>query len=221
MAFAGPLLAAPFLGSKTTGKIGNALFGRPSRSDPVVGQPLLNGPEVGQIISRIMGMTQQGGQQFGQVPTGIQQSPFFGQYQSALSNPYQPTEPENQLLKNIMGQTSAGFALRGLGGSPVEASATAASIAPSLINLRQNQVGNLAQAVGQGLQGQQLQLGQREQDIGAYFAKLQGLLSFLGFGQQQPLGQQSRGGSPGALPMPLFNPLSFSFGGGKPSTTGF
>ena len=143
---------------------------------------------------------------------GIEQSPFFKDFLSALTDRFTPTGPESQLLENISGRTSAEFARRGLGPSPVSATGVASSIAPALVQLRQNRIGNLGNALGQSLQGQGLRLGQREQDIttgltqrgqditqrSQEFAdkinQIQGLLNFLTFGKRQNLGQQGGGG---------------------------
>lgn len=133
-------------------------------------------------------------QQFGQIPMeGINR--YQGMLQSAMSNPYQPTSAENQLLENIMGQTSSQFARRGLGASPIAASSVAGSIAPSLIAMRQQQLANLFQGLTGELGVGQNLLTQRGQDIqstlGQRQMQLQGLLQFLEqMGFRRNLGQQ-------------------------------
>lgn len=171
----------------------NFIFGRPSggTSEPSVDPALLSQEGVNEAIARIMSLTSGPGSTFGpvgpatapgtvgpavspgQLPVGIEQSPFFAQFRSALTDRFTPTAPENQLLSDIMDQTSAQFARRGLGASPVAGSATAASIAPTLVALRQQQIGNLSGALSQSLAGQQLGLTQRGQDIGTILANLQ------------------------------------------------
>src|SRR3990167_2421471 len=116
-------------------------------------------------------------------------------FQAAMNNPYNPTSAESQLLSNIMGQTSAQFANRGLGASPVAASSVAGSIAPSLIAMRQQQLANLLQGfTGELQQGQNL-LTQRGQDINSLLGQRQkqlaGLLQFLEqMGFRRSLGQE-------------------------------
>ena len=136
-------------------------------------------------------------QQFGQIPMeGINK--YREMLESAFTNPYTPTLAENQLLENIMSQTSSQFARRGLGTSPIAASSVAGSIAPSLIAMRQQQLAKLFQGLGGELQLGQNLLTERGQDINALLGQrgiqLQGLLNFLeqvGFRRQ--LGQKSSG----------------------------
>ena len=177
------------------------LFGRPSESHPEVEAGLLDPTRINEVISRLMNLTGQGPQTFGEIPTGIEQSPFFGHFRSAVTDRFVPTAPENQLLEDIMGRTSAQFARRGLGVSPVSATGTAASIAPSLIQLRQNRINELGNAISQWQVGQGMGLTQRGQNIGAALDQrttaLNSLLNLLQFGRSQPLGQTSRGETPG------------------------
>ena len=123
-------------------------------------------------------------------------------FQAAMNNPYNPTSAESQLLSNIMGQTSAQFANRGLGASPVAASSVAGSIAPSLIAMRQQQLANLLQGfttqeqVNQNIS--QNLLTQRSQDINSSIQQrqmqLEGLMKFLeSMGLSRNMGQQSSG----------------------------
>lgn len=173
-------------------------FGK-QKGTTVATDPSLLSPEQRDIIiNRLMNLTGQPTQGFGQVPTDIAQSPFFGAFQSALTDRFTPTAPEEQLLEDIMGRTSAGFARRGLGTSPIAASSTAASIAPSLIQLRQNRINELGNAITQWLGGQQLGLTQRGQDISSFTTQrgltLQSLLNFLESTRTRPLGQQGGGG---------------------------
>src|SRR3972149_9731444 len=128
-------------------------------------------------------------------------------FQAAMNNPYNPTSAESQLLSNIMGQTSAQFANRRLGASPVAASSVAGSIAPSLIAMRQQQLANLLQGfttqeqvnqnVNQELLTQRGQdVSQRQQDIDSSIRQrqqqMEGLLNFLeSMGLSRNMGQQS------------------------------
>lgn len=173
------------------------LFGTPSeqRSRPVVDPALLSPEQISATINQFLGMAE-AGPNLGRVsaPTvgpaatpgrvgpaatpaqlalGIEQSPFFQLFRSALTDRFTPTSAENQLLSNIMDQTSAQFARRGLGASPIAASSTAASIAPALVSLRQQQIENLSNALSQTLAGQQLGLTQRGQNIETNLANLQ------------------------------------------------
>src|SRR3972149_1606878 len=186
---------------------GSFSFGR-NKSEPVVDPALLNPQNINEVISRIMGLTGQGPQTFSPVTTNIEQSPFFSNFQSALNDRFTPTAPENQLLENIMGQTSAQFARRGLGTSPIAASSTAASIAPSLVQMRQNQI----EAIRQALQGDVAEQGSLSQlNLQSWLAKIQSLLSLLETaGKYQPLGQTSTqaGGKSGLLEG---LPISFSY----------
>lgn len=121
-------------------------------------------------------------------------SPFMQPLQSAISDRFTPTSAENQLLSDIMGKTSAQFANRGLGASPIAATTTAASIAPSLIQMRQNQIQDILAALGLDVN---TQLGQRGQDINADITQrqtqLQGLLQFLEqMGFRRNLGQEGK-----------------------------
>lgn len=134
-------------------------------------------------------------QEFAQIPMeGINR--YRALLESAMANPYIPTLAENQLLENIMGQTSAQFAKRGLGISPIAASSVAGSIAPSLITMRQQQLANLFQGLGGELEIGQGLLQQREQDINALLTQrtqqMQGLLAFLEqMGFKRQLGQKT------------------------------
>src|SRR3990170_4691384 len=133
-------------------------------------------------------------QNFAQIPMeGLNR--YRDMLQSAFTNPYQPTSAEDQLLQNIMGQTSSQFARRGLGASPIAASSVAGSIAPSLIAMRQQQLEKLLSAFTGELGAQQNLLTQRGQDIestlGQRQTQLQGLLQFLEqMGFRRNLGQK-------------------------------
>jgi len=176
------------------------VFGTPSEqsSNPVVDPALLSPENINAVIQQIMAMSSgpsAGAPTVGpaatpgrvgpaanpaSLPVGIEQSPFFQLFRSAMTDRFTPTAPENQLLSNIMDQTSAQFARRGLGTSPVAASNTAASIAPALVALRQQHIGNLGGALDRTLAGQQLGLTQRGQDIGTLLANLQAMVSQRG-----------------------------------------
>ena len=137
---------------------------------------------------------------FDQLNLAPAQSVYRGQLESAMSNPYAPTSAEQNLLNSIMGTTSAQFANRGFGASPIAASTVGASIAPSLIAMRQQQLTNLMAALGIDIsEGQKLdeqKLTQREQDIGAFTKQrekqIAGLLDFLkSMGLSRNMGDQS------------------------------
>lgn len=246
-------------------KVGGFIFGTPSkqRSNPVVDPALLSPEQISATINQFLGMAE-AGPNLGRVsaPTvgpaatpaqlalGIEQSPFFQLFRSALTDRFTPTAPENQLLSDIMDQTSAQFARRGLGAAPIAASSTAASIAPALVQLRQQQIGNLSNALAQSLAGQQLGLTQRGQDITtnlanlqagvtqrgqtidagvtqrgqdlqSFFNTLQALQNILQFGRRQPLGQEQRARGAQGPVGGLFNPINVGFGdSGKPSPSG-
>ena len=134
-------------------------------------------------------------------------NPYANMFLAAMNNPYQATSAENQLLSNIMGQTSAQFANRGLCASPIAASQVAGSIAPVLIAMRQQQLANLLQGfttqeqvnqnVNQELLTQRGQdVSQRQQDIDSSIRQrqqqMEGLLNFLeSMGLSRNMGQQS------------------------------
>ena len=141
------------------------------------------------------------------------QSSFYNPYQSSIMDRFMPTTAENDILNQVSDRTSAAFASRGLGATPIAASSTAASIAPTLAAMRQQQIENLRQAlsgdVGAALTSREQDIGQRGGDITAlldrYRTKLQGLLNF--FEQAyfpRALGQESSG----------FN-FNFGLDGGK------
>ena len=135
------------------------------------------------------------------------QSTYRNMLESAMSNPYAPTSAENNLLNSIMASTSAQFANRGFGASPIAASTVGASIAPSLIAMRQQQLKNIMEALGMDIDEQQkiseMGLTQRSQDVTQRsqdmdtFAKqrqmqIEGLLKFLeSMGLSRNMGQQS------------------------------
>lgn len=137
-------------------------------------------------------------------------SPYRDMLFNSMSNPFRPTSAEDQLLSDIMGTTSAAFARRGLGASPIAASTVGASIAPTLIALRQQQLQNIMQALGMDIGEQATErqrttaagLTQREQDINASLGQrstqLQALLNFLQMvGFKRPLGTSATGATPG------------------------
>lgn len=135
------------------------------------------------------------------------QSTYRNMLESAMSNPYALTSAENNLLNSIMASTSAQFANRGFGASPIAASTVGASIAPSLIAMRQQQLNNIMAALGidigeqqkiseMGLTQRSQDVTQRQQDMDT-FAKqrqmqIEGLLKFLeSMGLSRNMGQQS------------------------------
>ena len=182
-------------------------------------------PQVGNLLG--FNFSSQGGftpqnvtQQFGQIPMeGVNR--YQSMLQSAMSNPYTPTSAEDQLLQNIMGQTSAQFARRGLGASPIAASSVAGSIAPSLIAMRQQQLQNLFSGLSGELQQGQNLLTQRGQDINSLLGQRQqqlaGLLQFLEqMGFRRNLGQQ---GSVSGFNAGVGLPTSWTGGGGSGGVT--
>lgn len=180
--------------------------GKPSKSSPVIEPAAITKGQREQLYTPIGNLAG-----FSFSPTGgftpldvtktwgNVSSPFMQPLQSAISDPFTPTSAENQLLSDIMGKTSAQFANRGLGTSPIAATTTAASIAPSLIQMRQNQIQNILAALGLDVN---TQLGQREQDINADIIQrqmqLEALLQYLEqVGFPRPMGQEETGATPG------------------------
>ena len=202
-----------------------------SKNKPVIEQAAITPeqrqqlfPQVGNLLgfnfSPTGGFTPQNvTQQFEQIPMeGVNH--YQNMITGALNNPYTPTSAEDQLLQNIMGQTSSQFARRGLGASPIAASSVAGSIAPSLIAMRQQQLQNLFSGLGGELQQGQNLLTQREQDINSLLGQRQqqlaGLLQFLEqMGFRRNLGQQ---GSASGFNFGITAPQSKDSGGGV--TTG-
>lgn len=104
--------------------------------------------------------TAKGAEVGGQIQGAIGQQGAFQQpfEQAVLSPEFGPqTQSENELLNSIMELTQGTSALRGLG--PATQGSLAQNLAPALIGLRKQQVGNLGRGVelGQGGQGQILQ----------------------------------------------------------------
>src|SRR3990172_1001342 len=179
-----------------------------SKNKPVIEQAAITPeqrqqlfPQVGNLLgfnfSPTGGFTPQNvTQQFEQIPMeGVNH--YQNMITGALNNPYTPTSAEDQLLQNIMGQTSSQFARRGLGASPIAASSVAGSIAPSLIAMRQQQLEKLLSAFTGELGAQQNLLTQRGQDVqstlGQRQTQLQGLLQFLEqMGFRRNLGQEGK-----------------------------
>ena len=120
-------------------------------------------------------------------------SPYAAPLQSALLNPQfgATTSAESALLQSVADQAQGTSAVRGLGAATPGGLAQA--IAPTLVNLRQNEIGNLESALGQSMQGQ---LGMRGQT-------LQGLESLIGLSMPQVVGGQTGSGS--AKDMTLMN----------------
>lgn len=155
-------------------------------------------------------------------PVGIRPatSAFRAPYQSAILDRFTPTQAETDLLNTISDRTAAQFASRGLGATPIAASATAASIAPTLVGLRQAQIENLRAALAgdvgeqQALTGQEItQRGQTLQGLIAQYAtRLQSLLNlFETAAVPRSLGAETRGGN-----APILAPINLGdFAGGK------
>lgn len=100
---------------------------------------------------------------------GAPMSEFTGPLQQALLNPQfgATSGSEQALLDSIIEQTQGASTLRGLG--PSTPGAIAKNIAPTLVGLRQQNIGNLQQALTQDLGSQSVT---REQDIGLEGLKL-------------------------------------------------
>ena len=182
--------------------------GKPSKSSPVIEPAAITKEQRQQLYTPIGNLA---GFSFsptgGFTPQDVTKtwgninSSYSQPLQSALSNPFIPTSAEDQLLSDIMGKTSAQFANRGLGASPIAATSTAASIAPSLIQMRQSQIQNILAALGLDVN---TQLGQRGQDINAFVIQrqmqLDALLKYLEqVGFPRTMGQESTGATPGLV----------------------
>lgn len=117
--------------------------------------------------------------------SGISSSPFRQPLVQSILNPeFGPTTAsEEALLDTISQRTQGASALRGLG--PSTPGALAQNLAPALIGLRQQRIGNLSGALGQDI-------GIRGQDI-------QGLIELAGLAMPQIVGGQKSKGNGGGL----------------------
>ena len=130
--------------------------------------------------------------------SGRESSVFQNPLQQALLNPQfgATTSSEQGLLDAISSQTQGASALRGLG--PATQGALAQNLAPALIGLRQQRVGNLQSALGQdlgfGIQQRGQDLTARGQDIQSILAErgqtLEGLFELIGAVSPQVVGGQ-------------------------------
>ena len=154
------------------------LFGQGRQFEP--------GREIGQQLQSVLG---------GISPESAFQQPFE---QSVLSPEFGPQSlAENELLNSLAALTQGTSALRGLG--PSTPGALAQSLAPALIGLRQQQVGNL-----QG--GAQLDLARNQQLIA-------GLLELAGLAIPQTVGGQVGSGRSFSFTPPTIG-LGLGGGGG-------
>lgn len=128
-------------------------------------------------------------------------SAFQGPLQDAILNPqFGPTsESETAFLDSIMSLTQGQSSLRGLG--PATQGGLAQNLAGPLMQLRNQQIGNLSGAFGQdiGIRGQDID--QRGQDLNAYMAErgmnIQGLLELAGLTMPQIIaGSETNTSSP-------------------------
>src|SRR3972149_3483118 len=147
---AGPLLAGAGM------SLINRATSKPSKVRTQTAQ-IMSPQDLSSLIGQTRGLLGSSTPSFSPIDFG--QNVYRGMYEQTLRNPYMPTSAENQLLENIMGQTSAQFARRGLGASPIAASSVAASIAPSMVQMRQNQI----EAIRQALQGDVAEQGSLSQ----------------------------------------------------------
>ncbi len=110
-------------------------------------------------------------------------SAFANPFQQAVLNPqFGPTTGSEQgFLKSIMDLTQGAAATRGLG--PATQGGLAQNLAAPLMQLRQQQIGNLGQGIGQDLQA-------RGQDI-------QGLIELAGLVMPQLVGGNTSSGKSG------------------------
>ncbi|HWO56530.1 MAG TPA: hypothetical protein VNN55_03075 [bacterium] len=182
----------------------NTLFGSPQRTSPQVFTGYYQGQEGRDFADTIRRLAEAGVALPSPVSLGPAVSAFRAPYQSAILDRFQPTSAESDLLATIADRTAGQLAARGLGATPVAASATAASIAPALVELRQRQIDNLRQALGGDVAEQQalanLALTQRGQTlqglIAEYATRLQSLLNlFEAAALPRSLGSETRGGT--------------------------
>ena len=189
---AGPLLAGAGM------SLINRATSKPSKVRTQTAQ-IMSPQDLSSLIGQTRGLLGSSTPSFSPIDFG--QNVYRGMYEQTLRNPYMPTSAENQLLENIMGQTSSQFARRGLGASPIAASTVAGSIAPSLIAMRQQQLGNILSGLGGEQAMQQMMLSQRGMDIQSALSgrqqQLGGLLELIGLGRPYSLGQTQTGGRPG------------------------
>ena len=185
-------------------KTRNSLFGSPGRTEQQIFPGYYTGAEGRSFADTIRALADRGITLPGQVATGPAVSAFRNPYQTALLDRFTPTTAETDVLNQVSDRTSAAFAARGLGATPIAASSTAASIAPTLVGLRQAQIEQLRQALGGDVAEQQAitganitQRGQTLQGMLAeYVAKLQSLMSlFEQAAVPRSLGAETRGGT--------------------------
>ena len=192
----------------------NTLFGSPGRTEQNIFPGYYTGAEGRSFADMIRALAERGIALPGQVATGPAVSAFRNPYQTALLDRFTPTTAETDVLNQVSDRTSAAFAARGLGATPIAASSTAASIAPTLVGLRQAQVENLRQALGGDVAEQGAITGanitQRGQTIqgllAEWAAKLQSLMNlFETAAVPRSLGAETRGGT-----NPILAPIDIS-----------
>ncbi len=178
---------------------GQFLFGKEGKSRPAIDPAIMSREQISEAISRLMGMKEWG------TPAQTQfSSPYETELSNVMSRGYSPTSAENDLLNNIMNRTSAQFASRGLGSSPIAASATASSIAPTLAELRSKYFDQLTNLRGQDINRMGLGIQQRGQDIESMLQQRtllsNALLNLLQVGgRRQNVGTVQNQGTPGFL----------------------
>lgn len=192
----------------------NTLFGSPQRTDQQIFPGYYEGTEGREFADTIRRLATEG---FGlpePVATGPAISPFRDPYRAALLDRFSPTTAETDVLNQVSDRTAANFASRGLGATPIAASATAASIAPTLVDFRSRQIEALRQALGgdvaenEAITGQNItQRGQTLQGLIAQFAaRLQTLMNlFETAAIPRSLGAETRGGT-----NPILKPIDLT-----------
>ena len=200
--------------SDAFGSTRNTLFGSPQRTSQQIFPGYYQGQEGRNFADTIRRLAEAGIALPGPVATGPAVSAFRAPFQSAVLDRFTPTTAETDVLNQVMDRTAAQFASRGLGATPIAASSTAASIAPTLVGLRQSQIENLRQALGGDVAEQQAitgaditQRGQTLQGLLAEFAaRLQALQNlFSEAAIPRSLGGETRGGT-----NPILAPLDIS-----------
>lgn len=192
----------------------NTLFGSPQQSRPQVFPGYFQGEEARAFAEEIRNVANQILNVPAAIGTGPAMSRFRPAYESSVLDRFTPTTAETDLLNTVSDRTAAQFASRGLGATPIAASATAASIAPTLVELRQRQIENLRQGlagdVSEQASGRDAAIAQRGQTIQSllaqYGTRLQALLNlFESAAIPRGLGQETRGGT-----NPIFSPINIA-----------
>ncbi len=147
--------------------------------------PHAAGAEIGQQLLDVFGS---------RPPQQAFSSPFQDELRGSLLNPSfgADTASEEALLSQIESRTAGVAGVRGL---ELTKGALAQNLAPALIGLRQDRIGNLSSALTQdiGLQGQNIQ--QRGQDFSGRQQDIMGLLGLAGLAMPQIVGGNQSSGS--------------------------